>query len=73
MCHRNLHLQHQGGRLHLLPPSNPGNLIQHTHCFLDQAHQLQVPLQLASLQITQHTPGVQMQPGSLLLLLMGMP
>ena len=73
MCHHTLHLQHQGGRLRLLPLSNPERLIQHSHSFLDQANQLQLPLQLASLQLTQHGPGLQMQTGSLLLLLMGMP
>ncbi len=73
MCHHALHHQCQGGQLRLLPLSNPESLIQHSHSFLDQVNQLQLLLQLASLQLTQHSPGLQMQTGSLLLLLLGMP
>jgi len=58
MCHHALRHQHQAGRLHLLPLSNPERLIQHSHSFLDQVNQLQLPLLLASLQLTQHSPGL---------------
>lgn len=73
MCHLALHLQHQAGQLPLclLPLSNPESLIQRSHSFLDQVNQLH--LLQASLQLTQHSPGLPAQTGSLLLLLMGMP